>query len=137
MKMTKAQRHARDKAIQQASIAALRTYFTGDGAARRGLLFLRGALLSSAGWTAKFVFLASWAVIGGLLAGPQHDFFLMQVHEWMVATPVDQVLAQTHAMALSSALTCAKIGIIAGFGQKLLGVVKPSIQEAKRQLSLA
>lgn len=61
----------------------------------------------------------------------------MQVHAWMVATPLDQVLAQTHAGFLSAVFEYAKIGLIVGFGQKLTGIIKPAAQEAKEQFSVA
>ena len=91
--------------------------------------------MASAGWTAKLLFVGSWAVIGGLLVGPEHDFFLKQVHAWMVATPVDQVLVQSHAMFVSAAIECVKIGLLLGFGQKLLSVVTPAVQQAKQNFT--
>ena len=136
MKLTKQQREARNKAIQQASVSALREHFTGDGATARRLRFAWSGLLASAGLTAKIVFLASWAVIGGLLAGPEHDFFLSQVHAWMGATPVDQVLAQAHTEFLFIVFECTKIGLIVGFAQKLFAIVSSAIEQAKQQFVL-
>ena len=133
MKTTKEQRAARSKAIEQAAIAALRGHFTGQGASARRLQFLRAALLASIGWFAKLLFIGSWAVIGGLLAGPAHDFFLRQVHAWMVGTPVDQVLAQSHAMFLSAAWEFWKMSLLLGVGQNLLAVVKPAAEQVKQR----
>jgi hypothetical protein len=135
MKLTKQQRAQLQSQTQRAAVAALREHFTGEGAASRSLQFLRGALMASAGWTAKLLFVGSWAVIGGLLVGPEHDFFLKQVHAWMVATPVDQVLVQSHAMFVSAAIECVKIGLLLGFGQKLLSVVTPAVQQAKQNFT--
>lgn len=132
MKLTKQQRAARSKAIEQATVAALREHFTGQGAGPRRLQFLRGALLASVGWFAKLLFIGSWAVIGGLLAGPEHDFFLKQFHAWMVATPVDQVLAQSHTMFLSAAWELGKMSLLLGVGQMLLAVVKPAADQVKQ-----
>ncbi|GAA5787255.1 hypothetical protein [Chitiniphilus shinanonensis] len=138
MKLTKQQRAQLSNQTQRAAVAALRSHFMGEGATYRRFQFLRGALMASAGWTAKLLFIGSWAVIGGLLAGPEHDFFLKQVHAWMVATPVDQVLAQSHAMFVSAAIECVKIGALLGFGQKLLAVVTPAVQQVKQNfVSLA
>ena len=137
MKLTKQQREARSKVIQQASRAALRSHFTGDGATARRLRFVWSGLIASAGWTAKIMFVASWAVIGGVLAGPEHDFFLSQVHSWMVATPVDQVLTQTHKEFLFIVFECTKIGLIVGFVQKLFAIASPAIKQAKQQFVLA
>lgn len=135
MKLTKQQRAQLQSQTQRAAVVALREHFTGEGAASRGLQFLRGALMASAGWTAKLLFVGSWAVIGGLLAGPEHDFFLKQVYAWMVATPVDQVLVQSHAMFVSAAIGCVKIGFLFGFGQKLLSVVMPAVQQVKQSFA--
>lgn len=135
MKLTKQQRAQLQSQTQRAAVAALREHFTGEGAASRNLRFLRGALMASAGWTAKLLFVGSWAVIGSLFAGPEHDFFLKQVHAWMVATPVDQVLVQSHAMFVSAAIECVKIGLLLGFGQKLLSVVMPAVQQVKQSFA--
>lgn len=137
MKLSKEQRAARSKAVEQASIAALREHFTGQGATARRLQFLRGALLASIGWFAKLLFISSWAVIAGLLVGPEHDFFLKQVHAWMVATPVDQVLAQSHAMFVSAAWEFGKMSLVLGVGQKLFAVVKPAVEQVKQQFETA
>jgi hypothetical protein len=137
MKLTKEQRAARSKAIERATITALREHFTGQGAAARRLQFLRGALLASIGWFAKLLFIGSWAVIAGLLVGPEHDFFLKQVHAWMVATPVDQVLTQSHAMFVSAAWELGKISLLLGVCQKLLAVVKPAAEQVKQQFETA
>jgi hypothetical protein len=137
MKLTKEQRAARSKAIERAAIAALREYFTGQGAVARRLQFLRGALLASTGWFAKLLFVGSWAVIAGLLVGPEHEFFLKQVHAWMVAMPVDQVLAQSHAMFASVAWEFGKMSLLLGVGQKLLSVVKPAAEQVKQRFETA
>jgi hypothetical protein len=132
MKLTKQQRAQLQNQTQRAAVAALREHFAGEGSMSRGLQFLRGALMASAGWTGKLLFIGSWAVVGGLLVGPEHDFFLKQVHTWMVATPVDQVLAQSDAIFLSAFIECVKIGALLGFGQTLLTVVAPAVQLAKQ-----
>ncbi len=137
MKLTRETRAARSRAIERAAIAALREHFTGQGATARRLQFLRGALLTSVGWFAKLLFIGSWAVIAGLLVGPEHDFFLKQVHAWMVATPVDQVLSQSHTMFLSVAWEFGKMSLLLGFGQKLLAVAKPAAEQAKQQFETA
>jgi hypothetical protein len=133
MKLTKEQRAARSKSIQLATITSLREHFTGQGAATRRLQFLRDASLASAVWFARLLFIGSWAVIAGLLVGPEHDFFLKQVHAWMVATPVDQVLVRSHAMFLSVAWEFGKMSLLLGVGQKLLAVVRPATEQAKQR----
>ena len=132
MKPTKDKRAARSKTIEQATFSALRKYFTGQGASARCMQFLRGALLASVGWFAKLMFIASWAVIAGLLVGPEHEFFLKQVQAWMVARPVDQVLAQGNTMFLSVAWEFMKVSLVLGVGQKLIAVVKPAVEQVKQ-----
>lgn len=94
-------------------------------------------MLASLGWFAKLLFIGSWAVIAGLLVGPEHDFFLKQVHAWMVATPVGQVLAQSHAMFISAAWELVKMSLMLGVGQKLLAVVKPATEQVKQRFETA
>jgi hypothetical protein len=137
MKLTKAQQQSRMKAIQKATLAALQAHFTGDGAFARTIRFLRSVVMASAGWTAKFVFIGSWAVIAGLLVGPEHDFFLKQVYAWMVEMPVDKVLEQTHSMLLSASVYCIQLGVLVGFGQELLCLIKPAVKKAKQQFEIA
>lgn len=137
MNLTKEQRAARSKAIEQASILALREHFTGEGATSRRLRFVKGALLASAAWLAKLACLASWAVIAGLLVGPDHNFFLTQVHAWMVATPLEQVLERSHAMFMSMAWEIMKMSLLLGVGQSLLGVIKPAAEQAKQRFEAA
>jgi len=127
MKLTKQQNADLSHQARRAAVEALQVYFMGSSATSRRLLFLRRALLASAAWTAKLLFVCSWAVIGGLLVGPEHDFLLKQVHAWMVATPVNQVLSQTHAMFMSVAVECMKAGVVLGLGQELLAIVKLAI----------
>lgn len=137
MKLTKEQRAARSKAIEQAAIAALRKHFVGEGATARRWKFLGEVLLASVGWFARLLVLGSWAVIGGLLVGPDHDYFLMKLHAWMVAMPVDQVLAQSNALFLSAAWAFAKMGLVIGVGQRLLAVVESAAKQAKQQFETA
>lgn len=53
----------------------------------------------------------------------------------MVATPVDQVLVQGHAMFVTVAIEFIKIGLLPGFGQKLLAVVTPAVQQVKQSFT--
>lgn len=137
MNLTKEQRIARSNAVTHASILALREHFTGDGATSRRLRFMKAALIASAGWLAKLACLASWAVIAGLYVGPEHDFFLKQFHAWMLATPVEQVLEQSHAIVVSSAWELVKMSLLFGVGQNLLGVIKPAAEQAKQSFEAA
>lgn len=133
MKLTKVQRTQLQQATQRAAVDALRAHFMGDGATARRLRFGRDVLLSSAAWTARLLFVASWAVIGGLLVGPDHEFFLKQVHAWMVATPVDQVVAQGNAAFMAMFTEVIKLGAFLGVGQRLLALVSPAVELAKQE----
>ena len=126
---------ARRKMIQQASRAALRAHFSGDGAGARRWLFLREALLHSAGWTGALLCVASWAVVAGLLFGPNHADILLQVYSWLVVTPFEEVLARSNEAFTSVAWSCVQFGLMLGFGLKLRAVVKPAQEAAKQQFS--
>lgn len=130
-KLTQEQRQA----VQRAGKDALRAYFTGDGARTRILQYTRAALISSATWTCQFIALASWAIVAGLLAGPDHEQFLTVLHAWMVATPLDQVLTQTHEWFMMGAWECVKFGCIFGSLKKLLDIVTPAMDEARQQFA--
>lgn len=127
MKLTQEQRAA----LQKANMSALRAHFTGDGAISRSLHFVRDGLLSSLGWLAKLLFVGSWAAIGSLLVGPEHEILLTQLHAWMVATPIDQVITYGHSFFWSWAWNFAMYGLILGFGQQLITVVRPAMEQTK------
>lgn len=129
MKLTNEQR----RVVQQAARNAIKAHFTGEGANARRWRFLRDALLASGGWTAKFLFLFSWAIVGGLLVGPDHEVFFRQVYAWVATTPVEQALAQSHASFISFFWLSVKLGLIVGFGQKLFSLAKPAVDAAKGQ----
>jgi hypothetical protein len=63
VELTREQRAARCKAIQQANAVALREHFTGDDVRARILCFGREASLALAGWTGCFASVHG-AVIG-------------------------------------------------------------------------
>lgn len=129
--LTKQQRAQLKSLTQRAAILALREQFTGEGATLRSIFFLRDAVIMSAGWMALFLLVGSWAMIGSLLVGPDHDFFLKQLHSWAVATPIAEVLIRSHEMFVVSVIESALAGLTLGFGQKLLTVVMPAVQQAK------
>lgn len=135
MALSKQQRAARSKAITQAVKYAMRLHFTGDGASSRILRFVLDVLLVFAGSTAMLLCVASWAVVGGLLAGPQHEFFLAQFHGWMGNTPLDQVLMQSRSVFVDVLIECVKAAFIFGLGRTLYKLVAPAAEEAKQQFS--
>ncbi|MBT8340121.1 MAG: hypothetical protein KJP07_08920 [Desulfatitalea sp.] len=118
---------------QNVAVNALRKHFTGDGANSRRLQFLRNGLTSSIKWGLGLAIVCSWALISGLFIGPEHDFFLRKVHEWMVSNPINQILETAHTVTLSVGIECVKCGLIAGFGHQLVRIMKPAVEEAKQR----
>ncbi len=136
-RMNKQERELRSEAILQAAKAALLGHFTGDDAGPRRLRFLWDGMRSSVVWIVKLVLLVSWAVMGALLVGPDHDWALTQVHGWMVATPIDQVLVTAHGIVLTALVVFLKGGLLLGFGQELFAIVQPAMAQAKQQFAMA
>lgn len=131
MKITKQQRAARDKAVQQAGAAAVRRYFTGEGSKARSAQFLWGWLYVSCVWFAMLLCFSSWAVVAGLLVGPEHQQFMVMFRDWMVATPIDVVLSQSQEYVAMLSVELAKLALVAGLVQKFLTLIAPAVQEAK------
>lgn len=133
MKLNKQQRQARAKAVQQAAVTAIKDYFTGEHASSHVIQFVRGALVRSGSWAACLGMLMSWAVVGGLLIGPDHNAFLAQLHAWMVATPVDKVIAMAHDITFDLGAEVLKLSMLAGFVHMLINVATPAADEARAQ----
>jgi len=133
MKLNKLQRQARAKAVQQAAVTAIKQYFTGEHARSHAIQFVRDALLRSGSWAVGLGMLMSWAVVGGLLIGPDHNAFLAQLHAWMVATPVDKVIAMAHDVAYDLGTEILQISLLAGFVHKLINVATPAADDAREQ----
>jgi len=131
MKLTQAQRAQQDRATRQAVAVALRTHFTGEGAAVRRWLFLRDALFASASWLAKLLCFASWAAVAGVLIGPEHEMLFKHLHAWLLSMPVEEALSHSHALLLSLGWELVKVSLVLGVGQKLLFIVQPAIEQAK------
>lgn len=132
MKITKQQRAAKAKAVNQAAVTAIRTQFKGPGAQARIMRFTGDSLYLSCSWFVKLLCLGSWSIVGGLLIGPEHDLLLSQLHAWLIETPVDQVSSQLQSGFMSVAEAFVKLSLLLGFGQKLLAVIKPATEDAKR-----
>ena len=132
MKITKQQRAAKAKAVDKAAASAIRTHFTGPGARTRIMRFACDSLLLSCAWFAKLLCLVSWAIVAGLLIGPEHDFYLLQFKVWMMETPFDQVSALLQSSFMSVAEALVKLSLPMGFVQKVLAVIKPATEDAKR-----
>lgn len=137
MKLSKQQRMERSRATAKAVRAALRAHFTGIGAKGRMVRFVGASLVTSAGWFAKLVCLASWAAVAAVLVGPEHATALAQFHAWMVATPLAQVAARSEWMVWSVASELVKFSLILGLGQELIRLIKPAANAAKQRFMQA
>ncbi len=94
--------------------------------------FAWGSLLLSCAWFAKLLCLVSWGIVAGLLIGPEHDFYLLQFKVWMMETPFDQVSALLQSSFMSVAEALIKLSLLIGFVQKVLALIKPATEDAKR-----
>lgn len=51
--------------------------------------------------------------------------------------PVDEALSQAHAVFVSVVWELVKVSLVLGIGQKLLIIVKPAIEQVKRDFEVA
>ena len=127
MKRIKDQRDRRRSVIRR----TLREHFAGAGAGPRRMAFVHDVLLSSAAWTAKLLCMVSWAVVGGLLAGPQHEVILREFHAWVVARPIEQLLAEGHTWFLRGLTYCVAMGLILGLARVVGSITDPALEQAE------
>lgn len=124
----------RKRALNKAAKDALRAHFTGPGSKVRTARFLGSTLLSSAEWFAKLVCLVSWAAVAAVLVGPDHSSLLAQFHSWMVATPLDKVLARSEWILQFTAIELAKLSLLIGLMREMKRVIRPAVNEVKQLL---
>jgi hypothetical protein len=122
------------RALNKAVKEALRTHFTGPGSKVRTVRFLGSTLLSSAEWFAKLVCLVSWAAVAAVLVGPDHSSLLAQFHSWMVATPLDRVLARSEWILHFMAIELAKLSLLLGLMREIRRVIRPAVSKVKQRL---
>lgn len=131
MNHNKNQRKAQIRANERAIVLALRVHFSGAGATKRSVVFVKDVLIASLIWFSRFVFVASWAVVAHLLVGPDHADYLTKFHAWMVQTPVDEVVDLSRSAVLSVAWYLGKMSLLAGVCTTLFKLVKPAVDMAK------
>ena len=51
----------------------------------------------------------------------------------MLSTPVEDALMQAHAKIVLALWEAVRLGLIYGFAQRLFGVAKPAVNQAKTQ----
>jgi hypothetical protein len=130
--LTKLQRAALQRERRRASLGAMRKYFTGEGSAGRCVRYFIDAVFTSAVWLAKLMMLASWAVLAGLLIGPEYQVFLQKFHSWMVATPFDQLLAQSKALVDMVIWKALLLSAAIGVCLRLADITNPAIRKAEK-----
>lgn len=131
MKMSKQQEHMEMKLSAKAAIGAVKHYFSGEGAKGRTVTFMKKVSASFVYLAAGFIAATSWAVVGGLLIGPGHEDLLRNFHAWMVATPVDQVVATGNALVRDNAAQYLGCGVLIAVMWRLGDVTQQAIKEAK------
>lgn len=129
LELNRAQNARRAKALTRAQIATMRKHFTGIGATARSLYFVRRTSMAALGWFAKFIFIGSWAAVAGLVVGPEHADHLGQMHAWMRSTPLDVVLARSHAAIVSMASIFASASVVLAITQELRNVATHSADQ--------
>ena len=132
MTLTQEKLTAKNRTFEKAFGIAVREFFTGPGAGPRRIQFIRGAFFKAVCCFCVLICLGSWAVIAGLLIGPSHEVFLSEFHEWMVTTPVKDVLAQGHALIEEMAWDFVRLSLLCGALIQLVVVVKPQVDQAMR-----
>ncbi|MYM92343.1 hypothetical protein [Duganella vulcania] len=137
-RLSKQQRQLMARDTLRAVAAAIRTYFCGEGAIGRAFTFVGGAVRASMVWTARWLFVFSWAAIAGVLVGPEHDQVLTQLRAWMVELPLEDVLAQSHAFFMMAFWVAVKLGLLFGCGQRLRAIIRPAVAavQASHQTAL-
>jgi hypothetical protein len=137
MTLTKDQRRFQRDAVAAARRAALHAYFTGPGSRHRIVNFLHRGLSATAEWFARCLLFASWALVAGLLIGPEHDAIFSQVHAWAMSMSVDQLRMALQSGAMRVAVELLQLSLFVGFLEQLVRIAKPSAAPATSGLAAA
>lgn len=125
-RLTKEQQAKRKKEMRQAAIAALRSYFLGDGALDRVVRFLIKFLFYGTFWTVVATSVAITALLGAFFIAPGHTYMLDLVRvafaRWSV-TKID-------AVAISNAASIIQFGALIGLPVALAVTLKPIVEPA-------
>lgn len=133
MKLNKTQQNLEVRATVRAAQRALKEHFTGEGSKARTLTFLKQVSTTFIQWMAGLLVLSSWAVIAGLLIGPNHAEFLQAFHGWMVATPIDQVIAEGNDIVMSLGGKFLVVSLMMALALRLGDVTTPVVDQARQQ----
>ena len=127
-RLTKDQKAKLEKEMQQASIAALKTYFLGDGARNRVIRFLGRFALYGTFWSIATTSMVIAALVCAVFVAPGHAHLLGQVRAMFVQWPAVKI----DASVVSEMANVLQLGILIGFVTALLITLIPIIDPAKK-----
>ena len=99
------------KARRARSEAILRYFSAGEGALDRRYRFAHMVLRRSITWTVIFGAITSYAVMAILTFGLGHEQALAELHAWMNATPVEEVIERVRSIFRNQLLNCMQCGV--------------------------
>lgn len=114
--------------MQQASIAALRAYFLGDGARNRVIRFLGRFALYGTFWSIVAMSLMITALVCAVFVAPGHTHLLGQVRAMFVKWPA----AKIDATFVSATASVLQFGVLTGLVTALLITMIPIIDPAQK-----
>lgn len=114
--------------MQQASIAALKTYFLGDDARNRVIRFLGRFALYGTFWSIVVTSMVIAALVCAVFVAPGHAHLLGQVRATFVQWPAVKI----DAFVVSEMANVLQLGVLVGFVTALLITLIPIIDPAKK-----
>lgn len=130
MDLTKQQRAARDKAVKQAAMIAIKAHFTGAGSSSRIAVFLRGGLMRSSVYAVVYAALTCFVAVGAITIGYEHEQALSDFRTWILSMSSAQLSAKSHELSVYFGLEAIRIGLFAGLVHQLILIAKPSVDTA-------
>ena len=127
-RLTKDQKAKLEKEMRQASIAALKSYFLGDGARNRVIRFLGRFALYGTFWSIATTSMVIAALVCAVFVAPGHAHLLGQVRAMFVQWPTVKI----DASVVSEMANVLQLGILMGFVTALLITLIPIIDPARK-----
>ena len=127
-RLTKDQKAKLEKEMRQASIAALKSYFLGDGARNRVIRFLGRFALYGTFWSIVVTSMVIAALVCAVFVAPGHAHLLGQVRAMFVQWPTVKI----DASVVSEMANVLQLGILMGFVTALLITLIPIIDPARK-----
>lgn len=117
--------------MSRAMHGALAAHFLGEGALRRTVVFGWRVLLSAGAATGALMALWSWALVGGLVAGPDHEQLLAAFRAWMVSLSPERLQAVAHLYFVDALTFSAQFGAAIALLLRLHAIVAPAVAAAR------